>query len=74
VPSAVLVTRHDSVVPPSRQMRLARALAAAEIVEVDGDHDVFLEAPGLFVRALVRACLAVVTSDDGSRGGTERAS
>jgi 3-oxoadipate enol-lactonase len=74
VPSAVLVTRHDRIVPPSRQWRLARGLPGAVVVEVDGDHDVFLEAPGSFVRALVRACLAVVTSDDGSRGGTERAS
>jgi pimeloyl-ACP methyl ester carboxylesterase len=74
VPSAVLVTRHDRVVPPSRQWRLARALPDATVVEVDGDHDVFLDAPGLFVHALVRACLAVVTFDDGSRGGTERAS
>ena len=74
VPSAVLVTRDDRIVPPSRQWRLARALPDAVVVEVDGDHDVFLDAPGVFARALVRACLAVVTFDDGSRGGTERAS
>jgi hypothetical protein len=51
-PCAVLVTRHDTVVPPSRQMRLARALPAAQVVEVDGDHDVFLAAPGAFAHAL----------------------
>ena len=74
VPCAVLVTRHDSVVPPSRQMRLARALPAAHVVEVDGDHDVFLAAPGVFAQALAVACLAVVTAVDRRPGDTERAS
>jgi pimeloyl-ACP methyl ester carboxylesterase len=63
VPSAVVVTRHDRVVPPSRQLRLARALFGAEVVEVDGGHDVFLEAPGAFAQALVHACLAVALAD-----------
>ena len=53
--SAVLVTRQDQVVPPSRQMHLARALPGAEVVEVDGNHDVFLDAPGAF-DALTAAC------------------
>jgi 3-oxoadipate enol-lactonase len=74
VPTAVLVTRHDRVVPPSRQERLARALPAATVVEIDGDHDVFLAAPQTFVGALVHACRAVARSGDGSRGGTEQAS
>ena len=63
VPTAVVVTRHDRVVPPSRQWRLARALPGAEVVEVDGDHDVFLDAPRAFAHALVSACLAVVPAD-----------
>ena len=74
VPCAALVTRHDSVVPPSRQMRLARALPAAEVVEIDGDHDVFLAAPGAFAHALAVACLAVVTADERRPDDTERAS
>ena len=73
VPVAVVVTRHDRVVPPSRQWRLARALPGAEVVEIDGGHDVFVDAPGAFAHAVVDACLAVVVSDDGSRGNTERA-
>jgi pimeloyl-ACP methyl ester carboxylesterase len=80
VPAAVVVTRHDRVVPPSRQWRLARALpvdAVVEVVEIDGGHDVFLDAPGTFARALVDACLAVVGAgavpDDDARGGAERA-
>ena len=60
VPTAVVVTKHDRVVPPSRQWRLARALPGAEVVEIDGDHDVFLAAPGTFAHAVVHACLAVV--------------
>jgi 3-oxoadipate enol-lactonase len=72
VPSAVLVTVDDRVVPPSRQYRLARALRGAEVVEVDGDHDVFLDTPGAFVRALVHACL--VTALAGRSGdGAEQA-
>jgi pimeloyl-ACP methyl ester carboxylesterase len=75
VPTAVLVTSHDRVVPASRQLRLALALPAATVVEVDGDHDVFLDAPGAFAHALVRACVAAAAiSDDGSRGGAEEAS
>ena len=73
VPAAVVVTRHDRVVPASRQWRLARALPTAVVVEVDGDHDVFLAAPGAFTQALVHACLAVAVPDDGTRGDAERA-
>ena len=73
VPSAVLVTRHDQVVPPSRQMRLARALPGAEVVEVDGNHDVFLDAPGAFAHALTAACLAAVTVQS-QPDGSEQAS
>jgi pimeloyl-ACP methyl ester carboxylesterase len=72
VPCAVVVTRHDRVVAPSRQWRLARALPGAAVVGGDGGHDVFLDAPGTFAHALLDACLAVVLPDDGTRGGTER--
>ena len=69
VPVAVLVTRHDRIVPPSRQWRLARALPDATVVEIDGDHGVFLDAPGTFTRALIRACLAVTEPGDAERVG-----
>jgi len=72
VPTAVLVTRHDRVVPTTRQWRLARAISGAEVVEVDGDHDVFLDAPGAFQRALVHACLVTATAS-GSTDDTEQA-
>jgi 3-oxoadipate enol-lactonase len=73
VPSAVLVTRQDQVVPPSRQMHLARALPGAEVVEVDGNHDVFLDAPGAFAHALTAACLAAATPQS-RPDGSEQAS
>ena len=67
---------------PARQRRAAeppdapgpRASRRPEVVEVDGDHDVFLAAPGAFAHALAAACLAVVTAEDRRPGGTERAS
>ena len=73
VPSAVLVTRQDQVVPPSRQMHLARALPGAEVVEVDGNHDVFLDAPGVFARP--HRCLHLAAATLQSRpDGSEQAS
>ena len=59
VPTAVVVTRHDGVVHPQRQMKLARALPDATVVEVDGGHDVFLHSPEQFGAAVESACAAV---------------
>ena len=62
VPTAVVVTRHDRIVPPRRQWKLARALPAAAVVELDGGHDVFLHSPTRFGPAVESAC-ATVCSD-----------
>jgi pimeloyl-ACP methyl ester carboxylesterase len=59
VPTAVVLTRHDRVVPPRRQWKLARALPNPTVVELDGGHDVFLGAPGPFAAAVEAACDAV---------------
>jgi 3-oxoadipate enol-lactonase len=59
VPTAVVVTRHDRVVPARRQWKLARALPDATIVELDGGHDVFLHSPARFAAAVESACAAV---------------
>jgi 3-oxoadipate enol-lactonase len=59
VPAAVVVTRHDRVVPPRRQHKLALALPSSTVVEIDGGHDVFLEAPGRLAAAVETACAAV---------------
>jgi len=61
VPSAVVLTRRDRVVPPHRQEKLARAIRGSTTVELDGGHDVFLSAPGRFGTALAAACRAVQT-------------
>jgi 3-oxoadipate enol-lactonase len=66
VPSAVVVTRHDRVVPPRRQHKLARALPGSKVVEIDGGHDVFLEAPARLAAAVEAACTAVC-ADAGNR-------
>jgi 3-oxoadipate enol-lactonase len=59
VPSAVVVTEHDRVVPARRQVKLARAIPRCTTVEVDGGHDVFLRSPVRFGAALAAACSAV---------------
>jgi 3-oxoadipate enol-lactonase len=58
VPTAVVVTTLDELVPPTRQMKLARSIPGAEIFEVSGDHDACVRSPD-FASALVRACLSV---------------
>ena len=59
VPTAVVVTRHDRVVPPRRQLKLAHALPDPTVVELDGGHDVFLHSPARFGAAVTSACAAV---------------
>jgi pimeloyl-ACP methyl ester carboxylesterase len=61
VPTAVVITRHDRVVPPRRQWKLAHALPDATVVELDGGHDVFLHAPARFGAAVESACAAVLS-------------
>jgi 3-oxoadipate enol-lactonase len=63
VPSAVVVTRHDRVVHPRRQHKLARALPGSTVVEIDGGHDVFLQAPGRLAAAIEAACAACAAGD-----------
>jgi 3-oxoadipate enol-lactonase len=62
VPTAVLVTRHDLVVPAHRQWKLARAVPGSTVIELDGGHDVFLTSPGQFGAALDSACSAVCSA------------
>jgi pimeloyl-ACP methyl ester carboxylesterase len=59
VPTAVVVTRHDRIVPPQRQRKLAAAVPGAVVVEIDGDHGVFLADPDGFADGLLQACAAV---------------
>ncbi len=56
VPSAVVITTRDQVVAPTRQRNLAGAIPTAWVEEVPGTHSVVVEAPGLFIPPLLRAC------------------
>jgi 3-oxoadipate enol-lactonase len=60
VPTAVVVTTNDHVVPPRRQRAMGASVAGASIHEVCADHDACLHRPDLFVPALVRACRELV--------------
>ena len=59
VPTAVVMTEHDSVVPPYRQRKLAASIPGATVYPVAGDHGVCLLDPSAFVPVLVTACLDV---------------
>ncbi len=56
VPTAVVVTSRDVLVPTARQRALAAAIPGATVVELDGDHGVFVTDPRAFAAALVEAC------------------
>jgi pimeloyl-ACP methyl ester carboxylesterase len=56
VPTAVVVTEQDRLVPPHRQRRLAESIPGARIVPVQGDHGVCVADPRRFVPALLDAC------------------
>lgn len=59
VPTAVVVTTRDHIVPASRQFGLARAVPGASVHEVDADHAVAITAPQVFTPALLEACRSV---------------
>ncbi len=59
VPTVVVVTTRDRVVPVSRQLKLARAIPGASVRFVDADHGVCLTAPQLFAQVLLQACWSV---------------
>ena len=59
VPAAVVVTTRDQIVPPGRQLQLARAIPGASVHEIDADHGAFVNAPQLFAPALFEACCSV---------------
>ncbi len=59
VPAAVVVTTRDRIVPPRRQLELARAIPGASVHEVDGDHGACINAPQSFAGAVLEACCSV---------------
>jgi pimeloyl-ACP methyl ester carboxylesterase len=66
VPTAVVITARDRVVPPGRQLELARAIPGASVHHLDADHGACINAPRLFGRALLEAC----RSAEPARGST----
>jgi 3-oxoadipate enol-lactonase len=59
VPTAVVVTTRDRIVPASRQLDLAKAIPGASVYEIDADHGACINAPQLFARTLLEACSSV---------------
>lgn len=59
IPTAVIVTEDDDVVPVDRQLSLAASIRQAQVHRVAGGHAVCALAPERFVPELVAACLAV---------------
>ena len=59
VPTAVIVTDRDRVVPAGRQLELARAIPGASVRHLDADHGACVNAPHLFAPALLEACWSV---------------
>ena len=66
VPTAVLVPESDRLVPVERQLELARAIPAASLYTVKGDHGVCVTAPTAFAEVLVTACRNVADRAQGS--------
>ena len=56
VPTAVVITTEDQLVPPSRQYRLAASIPGAKVFEVAGDHLACVRTVNRFVPALLEAC------------------
>ena len=77
VPTAVVVTTRDRLVPVSRQLKLGRAIPGASVHKVDGDHAVCITEPQLFAQTLLKACWSVVPGRGSTRAtpdGSPRAS
>ena len=60
VPTSVLITMRDRVVPVRRQVRLFESIPNAEAFRVDGDHDSVVANADRFVPTLLRAIASVV--------------
>jgi 3-oxoadipate enol-lactonase len=58
VPTSVIITNDDHVVPPRRQLRLAESLHEANVFRIAGDHDVCVTGAERFVPTLIAAIKA----------------
>jgi pimeloyl-ACP methyl ester carboxylesterase len=60
VPTSVIVTMQDQLVPVRRQLKLARSIDGAVATFVDGDHYTVGTIPEAFVPVLLHECARVV--------------
>lgn len=60
VPTSVLITMDDGVIPLARQVKLFEMIPHAEAFRVDGDHDSVVADAKRFVPTLIRALASVV--------------
>jgi len=65
VPTAVIVTTRDELVPPSRQRKLAESIPDARVFEVEGDHSACISKAADFSDTLLRACRDVTARGAG---------
>jgi 3-oxoadipate enol-lactonase len=70
VPTSVVVTDADRVVPTAGQLALAESITDAEVFLVHGDHGVCATDPPSFVPVLVAACLSVASRAEAQRLAT----
>ena len=59
VPTAVVVTNHDKVIPPERQIDLARQIPGATVHDIDAGHAACVLESEVFVPALLEAVATV---------------
>jgi 3-oxoadipate enol-lactonase len=62
VPSAVVLTTQDRVVPPSRQWELAELMPRSAVHEIDAGHGACLSAVDRFLPAFLTACRKVASA------------
>lgn len=67
VPTSVVVTMRDQVVPLRRQAQLFEHIPDAHVLRIDADHDAAVSAPEQFVPALQRAIASVIERAPRSR-------
>ena len=60
VPTSVVITMRDRVIPVRRQVRLFESIEGAEAFRVDGDHDAVVAESERFIATLLRAAHSVV--------------
>ena len=67
VPTSIVVTEKDRLVPAKHQRAMADLIPGSVIHAIPGDHSVCVTQPGLFRPALEEACASVVRRARGSR-------